>query len=245
MEKFFTACRAANEAIAEAIAGGLDASLRTSSQIGAGGDVSAGIDLKAEAIFVDYLAPFGRIESEESGTIGSGEFTIILDPIDGSSNILSDFPYYGTSAALVDPDGITVAGCVCNLANGDIFFKSAGKTAQKGKLFSEERYDYLRRTDGKIGLFERAYSRPDLVEALGKADLKFRAPGAVALSLVYALQTRFFLYAGSYRHYDFAAGLLFCEGLEVEAKEDYVIVSHDKILQGQLENIVHKARSHG
>jgi len=245
MQSFFAACRAANEAIAERIAGGLDAALRQRSNVGAGGDVSTGIDLAAEAIFVEHLHALGRIESEESGTIGTGEYTIVLDPIDGSSNILSGFPYYGTSAALIDPEGTTVAACVCNLANGDIFFKSSGTPASRGRLFSDHLAAFPLRTDAQVGLFERAYSRPDVVRALREADLKFRAPGAVALSLVYGLQARFFLYVGSYRHYDFAAGLLFCEGLEVEAKEDYVIVSHDETTRKQLENIARMTRSHG
>ncbi|MFT7824142.1 MAG: hypothetical protein ABXS92_05205 [Sulfurimonas sp.] len=35
-------------------------------------------------------------------------------------------------------------------------------------------------------------------------------------------------YAGTFRIYDFAAGLALCEGLEVVVDEDYVIVSKDK-----------------
>jgi len=242
MQAFFAACQSANEAIAARMASGLDATLRRKTTVGAGGDISSGIDLAAEAIFVDHLASFGRIESEESGVIGSGAYAVILDPIDGSSNILSDFPYYGSSAALVDPAGVTVAACVCNLANGDIFFKTPGMPAQRGRLFSAERAPYLPVGSPEIGIFERAYAHADAVKALGDQRLKFRAPGAVALSLVYASCARFFLYLGTYRSYDFAAGLLFCEDLAVEAKEDYVIVTHDKAMQKTLEAIVHQRK---
>ncbi len=228
MHPFLYACLEANRAIARSIHGGLSNAQRHKSLKGAGGDISSGIDLEAEAIFVEHLGSFGQIHSEESGVIGKGTHTILLDPIDGSSNILSDFPYYGTSAALIDPDGETVAACVCNLAAGEIFFKTPGTVAQHGNLFLNDFVSYLPPGTPEIGIFERAYAHPDVVSALSRHGEKFRTPGAVALSLVYAASARFFLYVGEYRMYDFAAGLLFCEEMEVEAKEDYVIVTYDK-----------------
>jgi len=233
MLPFLIACCEANRAIARHLEGGLTPEDRVETAIGAGGDVSTGIDLMAEAIFVEHLRPFGRIESEESGVIGSGEWTIILDPIDGSSNILSGLPYYGTSAAWVNPEGVTVAACICNLAAGEIFVKEKNQTPLYGDLFSETYVPFVPTGEPQIGLFERAYAHADVIARMaelptGDHTWKFRAPGAVALSLVYALRARFFLYVGAYRSYDFAAGLLFCEGLEVQIHEDYVIVTHDK-----------------
>jgi len=232
MHPFLPACRTANEAIALYLQDGLDAPMRLKSTVGAGGDVSSGIDLAAEAIFVEHLGRFGTIESEESGRIGSGEHTILLDPIDGSSNILSGFPYYGTSAALIDPSGTTIAACVCNLASQEIFFKEPGTPAQRSHLFTETLHPYLPEGAPEIGLFERAYAHPDAVHTLGERALKFRAPGAVALSLVYALQVRYFLYLGTHRPYDFAAGLLFCEELpQVQTEEAVVIAREGEVLE--------------
>lgn len=88
-------------------------------EVGAGGDISSKLDLMAEAIFVKHLGDFGQIES---GVIGGGESQIIIDPIDGSSNALSLFPFYGTSVAKVNAEGILDATIVCNLANSDIFY---------------------------------------------------------------------------------------------------------------------------
>jgi len=228
MHPFLRACLEANRTIARRIADGLSDAQRHKSTVGAGGDISSGIDLEAEAVFVEHLSLFGQIHSEESGIIGEGTHRILLDPIDGSSNILSGFPYYGTSAALIDPNGVTIAACVCNLAAGEIFFKTPGTPALHGDLLSNDFKPYLPSGTPEIGIFERAYAHQDLVRLLGEQQLKFRAPGAVALSLVYSLQARYFLFVGQYRAYDFAAGLAFLEGMEVEAKEDYVIVSHDK-----------------
>jgi len=243
MLPFLTACRDANRAIARHLEGGVTPEDRVETATGAGGDVSTGIDLAAEAIFVEHLRPFGRIESEESGGIGEGEWTIILDPIDGSSNLLAGFPYYGTSAAWVDPEGNTVAACVCNLAAGEIFFKEKNQIPLYGDLFSDAYVPFVPTEEPQIGLFERAYAHADVIGRMaalpaGDHTWKFRAPGAVALSLVYALQARFFLFIGRYRTYDFAAGLLFCEGLEVQIHEDYVIVTHDKKTGKILEKII-------
>jgi len=238
MHPFWRACLAANRAIHERIGSGLSRTQRHKSTEGAGGDISSGIDLEAEAIFVRHLAPFGQIHSEESGRIGEGDHTVILDPIDGSSNILSGFPYYGTSAALVDPNGETIAACVCNLAAGEIFFKTPDTPALRGDLFSDDLSPYLPAATSEIGIFERAYAHPDVVRALGEQGWKFRAPGAVALSLVYALQARFFLFAGEYRTYDFAAGLLFWDERELIATDTHVIAAHDRTLREQIDALV-------
>ncbi len=211
--------------------------------IGAGGDRSSGLDLFAEEIFIRHLHPFGRIESEESGVVGEGEASIILDPIDGSSNALSHFPYYGTSAALQNASGLLEEAIVCNLANGDIFMR----TAEGKKLYASLHHDRIEplvalSRDAEIGLFEKAYAQPALVAALDEAGLKFRAPGAVALSLAYAHTVNYVLFVGDVRIYDFAAGLALCEGLEVYVQQDYVIVSKSKKIAQQLLDIVESQR---
>ena len=238
MDRFFRACLEANRVLYRRIGTGLDHHQQQMKTQGAGGDISSAIDLEAEAIFAHHLGSFGRIDSEESGSIGEGEHTIILDPIDGSSNILSRFPYYGTSAALVAADGTTKAACIANLACGTIHFKHPGSAPLSGALMGETFAPMTPPVAAQIGIFERAYAHPDIGSALGEQGWKYRAPGAVALSLVSAQHAQFFLYAGRYRRYDFAAGLLFCEGLEVETNEDYVIVTHDKATLKVLRTIV-------
>ena len=238
MTPFVQACIAANEEIAKTIDGAFDPLWFEKTQVGAGGDISTKLDLFAEAVFVKHLSPFGHIESEESGTIGEGEEKIIIDPIDGSSNALSLFPYFGTSIAKVNADGILDAAVVCNLANGDLFFKTAQESIKQGKLFSERFYAPVESVEGEIGLFEKAYENPDLVGLLAQKSLKFRAPGAIALSLAYARSVRFVLYAGAFRIYDFAAGLALCEGLEVIVEADYVIVSKDKNIVQEIEALI-------
>ncbi|WP_456433628.1 inositol monophosphatase family protein [Nitratifractor sp.] len=196
--------------------------------IGAGGDHSSGIDLACEALFLEALAPFGTIESEESGRVGSGEGTVVLDPLDGSSNALSRFPYYGASAALLDRKGVLTEAFVANLATGECFLLDpATQLPLCGTLDGERFLPVSPPPEPEIGLFEKAYAHPEAVAALSDAGFKFRAPGAVALSLAYASRARFFLYLGELRTYDFAAGLALCRNLEVEVGERHVLVAQD------------------
>ncbi|HSR74527.1 MAG TPA: inositol monophosphatase family protein [Sulfurovum sp.] len=244
MTPFIKACIKANEEIAEAIKEGLDASFFEKTEVGAGGDVSSKLDLFAEAVFVRHLSPFGKIESEESGNIGEGEEKIILDPIDGSSNALSLFPFYGTSVAKINSEGILDAAVVCNLANGDIFFKTSDSAVQQGKLFTTHFHAPSSVSNAEIGLFEKAYANPLLVSLLKQEKLKFRSPGAIALSLAYARSVKFVLFAGEFRIYDFAAGLALCEGLEVIVEADYVIVSKEKSIADKIEALIHNGMLH-
>ncbi len=235
---FYSACKEANEEIATLFDGAIEEHHYKKYEVGAGGDRSSGLDLMAEAIFVKHLGRFGTIESEESGLIGEGEETIVLDPLDGSSNALSNFPYFGTSVARIDKDGVLQDAVVCNLVSKEIFLKSPETPTRKGKLFSAQMGELARVPHAEIGIFEKAYAHPKIVAGLQKMGLKFRAPGAVALSLAYAHTVNFVLFAGPYRIYDFAAGLAFCEDLEVIVEEDYVIVSQSKELVHSLESLV-------
>ena len=238
MTAFLKACIQANEELASALKDGFDTSWFEKTEVGAGGDISSRLDLMAEAIFVKHLSSFGQIQSEESGIIGQGENKIIIDPIDGSSNALSLFPFYGTSVALVNTNGILDSAMVCNLANGDIFLKSAETEVQQGKLFSPLFHDPFTSPKPEIGLFEKAYANPLLVASLDKSNLKFRSPGAIALSLAYARSVNYVLFVGAFRIYDFAAGLALCEGLEVIVEADYVIVSKDKAVAEKIEKLI-------
>lgn len=153
MTAFSQACINANEEIAAAMNAGFEASWFEKTEVGAGGDISSRLDLFAEAVFVKHLSSFGQIESEESGLIGEGDVKIIIDPIDGSSNALSLFPFYGTSVAKVNAEGILDVAVVCNLANGDLFIKDENAEVLQGKLFSSSYHTPRSSPLSEIGLF--------------------------------------------------------------------------------------------
>ncbi len=179
----------------------------------------------AEKIFIKYLHSFGKIYSEESGEIGEGVYRIILDPIDGSDNFLSQIPYFGSSIALELEDEVLV-GIICNFANGDIFVKTKEyfKTAKLGKIsFKEE----VLNSCSSVGIFERAYRSKVYAKKLYNAEIKYRIPGASALSFAYAHRVDFVIFEGKMREYDAKAGLFMCENLYKYEYNDLILICKD------------------
>ncbi|MCJ7765043.1 MAG: inositol monophosphatase [Thiovulaceae bacterium] len=227
MKRFIEACFEAVMEI-EALVRLTEHSLGCETQSeGAGGDLSINYDLLAEALFVKHLGVFGQILSEESGYIGEGDDLIIIDPIDGSDNLKSRFPYYGASIGL-QRNGKIIAAMVCNFANGDCFVRTA-KGHYRRSLFREDEYEEVCvNCHSKVGLFEKAGLHPGAARSLMDIGLKFRAPGAVALSLSYAHAAMYVVFLGKTRPYDIEAGLYLCEDLYTYVGEDILIVSHNK-----------------
>ena len=202
------------------------ATLCVEQSVGFGGDKSITIDLEAEKILVSHLQPFGQIISEESGHIGEGEYTIVLDPIDGSDNFKSHFAYYASSIALKHQDR-TLVGIVANLATGDTYVR-VGEELYIENLLNGRKKAITVNTYAKVGLFEKALFHVDKIEILRQKGLKFRSPGAVALSIASAHYVKYVLFLGTIRPYDVAAALFITEGLYSHVDKDTIIVSYAK-----------------
>jgi len=235
VNNFFQAVITANKEIIELLENGSGEDFHQSVSLGAGGDMSSKIDLLAEEIFIKHLSAFGNIYSEECGFVDNKKSDeIIIDPIDGSDNFASNLPYYGTSVAL-KRDGKCIAAVVVNLANGEIFIKDKN-SFKRANLKNMQFKDVEKNSYSKLGLFERTYCSKGTPELMRRYGIKYRSPGAFALSLAYAHDVDFVLYEGQMREYDIAAGLYMCEDLHVEKREDLLLVSQnkeifDKILQ--------------
>ena len=210
--------------------------LKKELQQGAGGDISRVVDMEAEKIFVKHLGKFGQIISEESGVIGEGKESIIVDPIDGSENFISGLPYFGSSVAR-KKDGKICDGIVCNFANGDIFVKN-DKGFKKANIKREDFSVVTSNNYATIGVYERAYASSKLVCEVNKIGLKYRSPGALALSLAYAHDFRFVIFEGKVREYDIAAGMYMCDDMEVLLEDEVMVISNDKKLFERLTTIV-------
>ena len=205
--------------------------------IGAGGDVSLLIDIKAEKIFFKYFAPFASIYSEEFGLFGEGDYKIILDPIDGSDNFVSNFPYYGASMALQYKDE-TIAALVCNLANGDIYYKLDKEPAHRTSLHHNEQVKLEINHHSKVGIFEKSALFTKIIDKLIENKLKFRSPGAVALSLVYAFDAKFMIFLGSKRSFDLEAGLFITNELYRYEAEEMIVISHKEATLAEIKSII-------
>ena len=211
--------------------------------IGEGGDKSLNMDLYAESVFVKYLSSFGNIYSEESGFIkttneNQKDFTIIIDPLDGSDNFSSSLPYYGTAVAFEHDNNVQI-GVVCNLNIGLIYIKDENKISYTSDMDGNIVDDHvLKHGKPKFGIFERAYIFPDLCLQLKEHKLKYRSPGAVALSFACAKYYNFVLFRGSVREFDVKAALYICNDLHVYEGNDFLIIAKNKNVFFQLKKLL-------
>ncbi|HXW36845.1 MAG TPA: inositol monophosphatase family protein [Nitrososphaerales archaeon] len=104
---------------------------------GKGGDRTLAVDRDAESLIVRELSNAGdlRFVSEERGEFGdkSAELTVIVDPIDGSSNFQRGIPFYCTSIAVADGPRLEDMkyAVVRNLNSGNAYFAERGGGATK------------------------------------------------------------------------------------------------------------------
>lgn len=206
---------------------------------GAGGDISIGADLLSEGILVEQLSAFGNIDSEEAGFVDNKkECTIIIDPLDGSDNFVSKIPYYGASVALrengAESSNVGIIMNFCNLSavvhfDGQNYY---GNLAGDFESFSVnapfESFVKNGVNPAKCGIFEGAYRNPQICKILNENNIKFRALGALALSLGLSHSVNFVLFDGKKRHYDFEAGYLIAKDLYKTESEKLVLISKDK-----------------
>ncbi len=99
--------------------------------VGAGGDVTKFIDKLAEDVAIDIINKSKikiNLLSEEAGFINNkGNYTFVLDPIDGTRNAYRGIPFYAVSLAIGKSKMSDVEyAIVKNIPTGDTF------TAEKG-----------------------------------------------------------------------------------------------------------------
>jgi len=224
------ACKKANKELSKYIKNLTSHDIEFTGTKGAGGDNMMYIDKIAEDIFVKYLLEFANIQSEESGYIKSSsvssEFLIYLDPIDGSDNLRAGLPYYGTSISLVIKDKIQLA-FIYNLTNNSYFYKTPfDNNIKKNNI------------DSNLGIFERAYTCPEIVSKLCQNNFKFRSPGAVALGIANTYNYSFFLLHANIRKEDISAGLYICEDLNIYKNNNFLLICKNKTIFNAIKEII-------
>jgi fructose-1,6-bisphosphatase/inositol monophosphatase family enzyme len=113
IECFDEAARAVRRAMT-----GIDATTRRARTPVAG---QYALDLIADAAALEVLAKLGvRIVSEESGVHdhAGSDITVVLDPVDGSTNFSRGISYWAISICALDADG-ALAALVVNQATGE------------------------------------------------------------------------------------------------------------------------------
>ncbi|RLF42475.1 MAG: hypothetical protein DRN12_00050 [Thermoplasmata archaeon] len=113
--------------------------------IGADGTPTEYIDKIAEDVAIRYIRKSKipvNLLSEESGYIDmNGEYTLVLDPIDGTRNAIRGIPFYATSLAIGrDTLDSVEYGIVLNIPTGDIFIaeKERGAYFNNKQIFTPD-----------------------------------------------------------------------------------------------------------
>jgi myo-inositol-1(or 4)-monophosphatase len=233
--KFLKTCKKASKEIVKLIHSS-NKSIFKKIEKGYGGDISINIDLLAEQIFIKHFFKYGNIYSEECGFIDNKkDITFIIDPIDGSFNISNSFPYYGSSIA-VKKNGKIIKSFIINLATGDYFYKNKNKRIENNLFYHKKSTSSI----NEIILFEKSYANIDICQKFAKNNIKYRSPGALALSLALAHRCKAVIFKGEIREFDIAAGLHFNSHLNIKIKNNTILVTKRKKDFNKLSNILFK-----
>ncbi|MDD3493156.1 MAG: D-fructose 1,6-bisphosphatase [Candidatus Thermoplasmatota archaeon] len=92
--------------------------------MGADGTVTQRIDKVAEEAALEVIGQEVNVLSEEAGFIDNGrDYTLVLDPVDGTRNAVNGIPFYCTSIAIGrERLSDVVYGLVRNLPTGDTYW---------------------------------------------------------------------------------------------------------------------------
>lgn len=170
-------------------------------------------DVVADELLLPALLADGfAVLTEESGLTGrrhgASELTIVVDPVDGSTNASHRLPWYATSLCAVDAEGPVVAH-VSNLATGERF------RAIRGEGLVVDRSIPDRTSNGPSGVTELGHA---IVAFSGLPPQhggwrQYRAYGAFALDLCAVATGTFDACADVDRAHgvwDYLGGLLVC-----------------------------------
>ncbi len=156
-----------------------------------------------------------QVLSEEAGLVKiskNPEYTLVLDPIDGTYNAVLGIPYYAVSIAKYENDEVTF-GYVKNLCNGDEFWADK-KSYCNGKRIRINETEKL--SDAVVCVGSRPITPQQYAEykKLFLGCKRLRIMGAIALDLCYLAKGTFDVVADFHigmKTVDYAAAMLIIE----------------------------------
>jgi myo-inositol-1(or 4)-monophosphatase len=186
---------------------------------GAGGDVTMRVDAEAEKSIMGLVGgQVGdvRFVAEEAGEVGpsGSRWTVVIDPIDGSSNYARGLPFYCTSIAVLEGPSLEDVkyGLVRNLISEESYFAEKGAGAERdGKAIRASKVGTI--SDSCVGIDMSKASRAT-VERLVPLIAAVRKPahfGANALEQAFLADGKIDAFVDirdRMRVVDFAAGYL-------------------------------------
>lgn len=163
---------------------------------GAGGDISRKIDLVAEAKVIETVKHSGKdptIIGEECGTIkgNDNDGYIIMDAIDGTTNVTRSIPFNCCSLAYATDSKMSsvVDAAIIDIARGDLYYASKGNGAfVNGSKISVRKTDNNNIEDDIIAGVNISGISQELLKSIGPIISKLyhiRVFGANALELCF------------------------------------------------------------
>ncbi|HVD08757.1 MAG TPA: inositol monophosphatase family protein [Nitrososphaeraceae archaeon] len=192
----------------------------TKMSLGAGGDISRKIDLIAEEKVIETIKQSGinpTIIGEECGTIkGNDGGYIIMDAIDGTTNVTRSIPFNCCSLAYATEPKLSsvVDAAIIDFATGDLYYASKDKGAfLNGNKISVRKADNIKEDEIIAGVNISGISQ-ELLHSIGPVFSKLnhiRVFGANALELCFLARgylDMFMDFRGKIRPTDMAAAYL-------------------------------------
>ena len=157
--------------------------------MGADGTETVYIDKVAEDIAIKMVGEKANVLSEEAGFIDNGkEYTLVIDPIDGTKNAMNGIPFYGVSIAIGKERLSDVEyGIVINIPTGDIYKAKKGNGAfLNGRKMKVEDKPVYCLSLGKSGN-EKTWSlaKQNTIRAMGAASIEMCLVASGAASLYF------------------------------------------------------------
>ena len=193
-------------------------------------DYSIKMDRMAEDLILKMLKENGfkgKIVAEESGetSLGTSEYTLYIDPLDGTFNYAHGIPHYGVSIG-VEKDNEIVMGVIYDPNTDELFFAEKNKGAfLNGKRIHVSKTVEFERSI--INLFSRTLKKyPELANAYVNLfrNAYIRMPMTAVLALAYTACGRTDASVGFMENeWDVAAGILLVKeagGKVTDAKGD-------------------------
>ena len=179
-------------------------------------DYASEVDSLAEKEIIKELRrayPDVAILAEESGAMGKGRQTFVIDPLDGTSNFLRGMPHFCVSIALVE-NGEPTDGVIFDPLRNELFTASKGA----GALLNDKKLRVSDRKELASSMLitgfpprERARLAPQLeaIRVLLDEAEDIRRTGSAALDLAYVACGRVDGYfEAGVKPWDIAAGIL-------------------------------------
>ena len=153
---------------------------------GMGGDETTAIDAAAEAAILErFRGEDAAVVSEEAGRAGTGRWTVVVDPIDGSLNAKRGIPFFSLSIAVADGDAMSDVcfGYVYDFGAGEEWTAALGG----GAMLDGAPLDGRPKDELEILSFEAtttAFVADNAARFTGLA-YRLRVMGSLAVSLCY------------------------------------------------------------